>query len=180
MLTSRERVLVALNHKEPDRIPVDLGAWPETGIMADAYKNLKNHLGIEQGMVRVYDVFQQLAQPEETVLQRIGADAVFLYKEPKKWKKGELADGTPCQVPNVIDFVNRVPYSPQTLENGEKVILDKEGRVLFSMGKDGYYFDLVHRPLGGIKTTDDIEDHQWPTPDDVREEVVSNKFCHVY
>ena len=77
MLTSRERVLVALNHKEPDRIPVDLGAWPETGIMADAYKNLKNHLGIEQGMVRVYDVFQQLAQPEETVLQRFFIMANF-------------------------------------------------------------------------------------------------------
>jgi len=48
-MTRRERVLAALDHKVPDRVPVDLGAMRSTGITAAAYGRLKKHLGIESG-----------------------------------------------------------------------------------------------------------------------------------
>ena len=60
-MTSRERLLAAIGHKEPDRIPVDLGATPSSGISAIAYARLKKHPGMG-GHPLVYDVVRQLAR----------------------------------------------------------------------------------------------------------------------
>ena len=60
-MTSRERVLTAVDHQEPNRLPVDLGAMRSTGIQAIAYNRLKAHLGLAGGHTRVYDLVQQLA-----------------------------------------------------------------------------------------------------------------------
>jgi uroporphyrinogen decarboxylase len=68
-MTSRERVLAAIEHRQPDRVPVDLGATPSSGISAIADGNLKRHLGITTGHTQIYDVVQQLAQPEGAVLE---------------------------------------------------------------------------------------------------------------
>ncbi len=59
-LTSRERVLRAVQHQEPDRVPIDLGGHRSSGIMALAYRRLKEHLGIRTGDIYVYDFVQQL------------------------------------------------------------------------------------------------------------------------
>ena len=64
-MTSRERILTSIAHREPDRIPVDLGSTPSSGISAIAYARLKKHIGLRDGGTRVYDVVQQLAQPED-------------------------------------------------------------------------------------------------------------------
>src|ERR1035437_9324064 len=77
-MTSRERILAAIEHRAPDYVPVDLGATPSSGISAIAYGRLKQHLGITGGHTRVYDVVQQLAQPEEALLDRFGVDAIDL------------------------------------------------------------------------------------------------------
>lgn len=61
-MTSRERVLSAIAHKEPDRVPVDMGATPSSGISAIAYSNLLKHLGRTDLPVQIYDVVQQLAR----------------------------------------------------------------------------------------------------------------------
>ena len=73
-MTPGDRILAAIEHRQPDRVPVDLGATPSSGISAIAYGNLKRHLGISAGQTRVYDVVQQLAQPEDVVLDRFGVD----------------------------------------------------------------------------------------------------------
>ena len=39
-LTSRERVLLALNHQEPDRVPIVFGAEGSTAMPVPVYKNL--------------------------------------------------------------------------------------------------------------------------------------------
>jgi uroporphyrinogen decarboxylase len=75
-MNSRERILAAIEHREPDQVPVDLGATPSSGISAIAYGNLKKHLGLTQGNTLVYDVVQQLAQPEDFILDRFGVDVV--------------------------------------------------------------------------------------------------------
>ena len=67
MMTSRERIVAALNHQESDGLPIDFGAMRSRGIHAKAYARLREHLGILTG--RVYDIFQQLAGPEEAVVR---------------------------------------------------------------------------------------------------------------
>ncbi|MGB9608740.1 MAG: hypothetical protein ACPL7E_09400, partial [bacterium] len=64
-MTSRERVLTALKHKEPDVIPWDLGGMRSTGIMAIAYAKLRKALKLPLDGIKVYDVGQQLAWVDE-------------------------------------------------------------------------------------------------------------------
>ena len=65
-----------MDHREPDRVPVDLGATPSSGISVIAYSRLASLLGVRNGHSRIYDVVQQLAQPEETVIERLGVDVL--------------------------------------------------------------------------------------------------------
>ena len=75
-MTSRERMLAALAHREPDRIPVDLGASESSGIHGMAYNRLKAHLGLTGGRTQIYDLSQMIAKVEPEVLDAVGADAV--------------------------------------------------------------------------------------------------------
>ena len=102
-MTSRERVLTALEHREPDRIPVDLSGHRSSGMAAIAYARLRDHLGLPKKPIRVYDAVQQLAIVDEDVLQRFRIDTIELGRafalENKHWADWELPDGTPCQLP---------------------------------------------------------------------------------
>jgi uroporphyrinogen decarboxylase len=78
-MTPRERVIRAINHKEPDRVPIDLGATRQSGIAASAYHRLKEYLGI-QTPTRVVDLIQFLADVEQPILERLGVDAVGVFR----------------------------------------------------------------------------------------------------
>ncbi|GAH96687.1 unnamed protein product, partial [marine sediment metagenome] len=55
-MTSRERVLKALNHQEPDRVPVDLGgSLTNAGIAKKAHSELKDYLGLKGNEAEVID-----------------------------------------------------------------------------------------------------------------------------
>ena len=75
-MTPRERVLKALNHEEPDRVPIDLGG-NQTGIHKSAYRALLDHLGIRDE-VTIMDAVQQLARPCEAVLERLHVDTRYI------------------------------------------------------------------------------------------------------
>ena len=102
-MNSRDRVLMALNHREPDRIPVDLSGHRSSGIAAMAYRRLRRHLGLDDRPIRVYDPIQQLAIVDEDVLQRFGVDTIELGRafalEDKWWTEWALPDGSPCLMP---------------------------------------------------------------------------------
>ncbi len=102
-MTSRERVLAAIEHRDPDHVPVDLGSTPSSGISAIAYGRLKRHLGMTGGATRVYDVVQQLAQPEDGILDRFGIDAVDVGRAfntaDADWRTVTLGDGQPALYP---------------------------------------------------------------------------------
>ncbi|HTU03820.1 MAG TPA: uroporphyrinogen decarboxylase family protein [Candidatus Sulfotelmatobacter sp.] len=72
-LSHRDRVLTVLNHEKPDRVAMDLGGSPGSGINLYAYKRLTEHLGL-RGPVRVQSERSLLAWPDEAVLERFGAD----------------------------------------------------------------------------------------------------------
>ena len=78
-MNARERVLAAINHKEPDGIPVDLGSTPSSGISAIAHYNLKHAIGKTHWPTQVYDVVQQIVS---TYAGRIAQD--FMAVAPPK------------------------------------------------------------------------------------------------
>ena len=66
-MNSRERVLAAINHREADRVPIDVGGTRQSGIAASTYHQLKERLGINTP-TRVYDLYQILAEIEQPIL----------------------------------------------------------------------------------------------------------------
>ena len=108
-MNSRERILATLHRKPVDRLPVDLGGTRQTGIAARAYHRLRERLGLATGRpVRVFDLCQMLAEVEQSVCDRFGADCVWLPRpaveynfgiENGNWKRWQLHDGTPVEVP---------------------------------------------------------------------------------
>lgn len=72
-MNSRERILTALDHREPDRVPIDIGSCGPTAIHVNAYASLLAHLGITEKF-GLWDLVGQLAQPSEHVLELLGAD----------------------------------------------------------------------------------------------------------
>jgi len=144
-MTSRERVMTALNHEEPDRVPIDLGGSFVTGIAAGALYRLRRHLGLENRPVKVYDLLQMLGEVELDLVERLHVDvlpverpAATLGVRAENWKPSKLFDGTPVLVPG--DF--RVDVTPEgdwllrPLSRGERPPIAR-------MPKDGFYFDAI-------------------------------------
>ncbi|MEI8243872.1 MAG: uroporphyrinogen decarboxylase family protein, partial [bacterium] len=136
-MTPRERVLAAIEHRQPDRVPADLGATPSSGISAIAYGNLKRHLGITTGHTRLYDVVQQLAQPEESVLDRLGADVLDIGRmfntQDKDWYDVQLADGQPAQYPQW--------FHPELQPDGSHIARHRDGTDIAHMPAGGTFYD---------------------------------------
>jgi uroporphyrinogen decarboxylase len=150
VMTKRERILRTIEHKEPDRVPVDLGAMRSTGITAVAYGALKRCLGIAGGQTYVYDVVQQLAQPEQPILDYAGTDVVdfgrvFLTDE-KDWKDFRLPDGSPAKIPNDM---NLVPDG-----EGGWLALAADGSPIGAMPRGAYYLSQTYFPLKDWDGTD--------------------------
>jgi uroporphyrinogen decarboxylase len=169
-MNSRERVLTALRHQEPDRVPIDLDGMASTGIMAVAYNHLKAYLGMRGGETKMYDVGQQLAHPEPPVLERFGVDVLPLPRawgglDPTNpaWKPWTLPDGSPALVPS--------GFNPVQNERGDWLILDAQGRVTARMPAGGLYFNGVYRPLAEATTIAEIEAFVKAWPDISDEEL---------
>jgi len=77
MMTSRQRVGSAVNHQEPDRVPIDLGAMKASSISVKTYNQVKALCGINTS-TRIWDPKFMIASVEEDVLQRFHADVVPL------------------------------------------------------------------------------------------------------
>jgi len=77
-MTKRERVLSALNHREPDRIPIDFGATAVTGIHASCVEELRNYYGLEKRPVKVHEPYQMLGLIEEDLKEAMKIDIHFI------------------------------------------------------------------------------------------------------
>jgi len=155
-MTSRERVLLSLKHKEPDRVPVDLDGMRSTGIHAIAYNELKRYLDFEDKTVRIYDLSQQLGEVDEETRKLFNIDVVALKGlytsfgcRIDKWKSFPMFPDGEYYVPK--------DFNPQKDEEGNWVVMDENGRIIAKMPKDGYYFDRVYFPLESAKTKEDID-----------------------
>lgn len=140
-MNSRERILTSINHKEPDHVPLDLGSTPSSNISAIAYNNLKKHLGINTGHTRIYDVVQQLAQPEDDILQRFGVDVLDIGRAfntlDTDWYDIKLCDGSIAQYPSW--------FKPVETKEGFNAY-DEDGDRIAFMPKGGAFFDQTYFP----------------------------------
>jgi len=130
-MTSRERVLTAINHKEPDRMPIDFGVHFSTGISAFAYKRLREYLGLNTDSIDLQDTVQMLARVDEDVLERFHSDTILLnprWKKPTKWTPRE--DYT---------FLTSDKMNPVLRENGDWVVTQDD--KLMRMPNGCYFFD---------------------------------------
>jgi uroporphyrinogen decarboxylase len=143
-MTSRDRVLKALNHETPDRVPIDLGG-NQTGIHKNAYRALLRHLGMADE-ARIMDAVQQLAPPSEQILERFHVDTRYIAAGPAaSWKGG----------------IVRVSRDGRNWDD-----LTDEFGVRWSMPEDApYYMDITLNPLATADLKDVVE-YPWPKGDD--------------
>jgi uroporphyrinogen decarboxylase len=141
-MNSRDKVLTALNHKEPDGIPVDLGSTTSSGISAIAYHNLREHLNIHGGHTRVYDVIQQLAQPEEMILNYFKIDIVDIGRsfndDNNSWYDINLPNGVPVQFPSW--------FHPLQQPDGKWDVIGSDGSRIATMPHGATFFDQTIYP----------------------------------
>lgn len=138
-MNSKERVLTALSHQEPDRVPLDLGGWVTT-ISQIAYNNLLQALGIDRER-EVFDWLRQNVAPEEDVLRRLGVDTRYVHPgEPESWT-----------------------FDPQVTEDG--LALQDEWGCGFVKQASSLYYNLMESPLREA-SVDDLESYPWPDPRD--------------
>ena len=143
-MTSRERLLTALDHRQPDRVPIDLGG-NQTGIHKFAYEKLLARLGLNEEIV-IMDLVQQLAKPSEAVLQRLRVDTRYIWAGGAASFKGGV----------VKRERNGRVWNDFTDEFG----------ITWSMPEEQpYYFDISHSPLAGL-TLQQIKDYPFPKGDD--------------
>lgn len=141
-MISRERVITALNHKEPDRIPFDLDGTNQSGIHSVAYQRLLSLLEIEKEETNIYDPIQQLARIDEDILQRLNVDTrMVLSGNSSKWKLKIKKD-----------------------KEGEHFI--NEYGITWNRHKGGMYFDPKGHPLANA-TVEDLENYSWPDSSDL-------------
>jgi uroporphyrinogen decarboxylase len=150
-VTHRERILSALRHQEPDRVPVDLGGTESSGLTAAAHARLKQHLGLPAGG-RILDPYQHVVFVENALRDRFGIATYPIIFEPRRWRAARLPDGRPCQVPE--------GWRTRLLAGGSEEALDEDGTVIARRAASGHHFDSVNPPLAGLSSIGEIKRHR--------------------
>ena len=143
---SRQRLLDALNHRQPDRIPVDFGASPVTGIHVSCIAELRDHFGLDKHPVKVTEPFQMLGEVEDDLRDALGSDVkgvpgrkVMFGFENKNWKPWRL-NGLEVLVPG--------DFNVTVADNGD-ILMHPQGDVTAPpsarMPKGFHFFDAIIR-----------------------------------
>jgi uroporphyrinogen decarboxylase len=140
---SRERVRATLAHREPDRIPFDLGGSRQTGIHVRAYARLRDALGLEPREPRVIDITQQLADVEPDVLDALGADVRLVAPRGASTYRRELRD-----------------------EGGYRTFTDEWGVGRRMPLETALYYDSYAPPLVGEIDLAAVDAYAWPDASD--------------
>lgn len=150
-MTSRERILAALEHREPDRVPVDFGATDCSSLHVVAYHRLRQAQGMEPRPIRLTALAQQIVEPDGELRDRFGGDAVGLGFYPKQWKLWSTGYGVDAEVP--------IAWQPEPEADGSLVLRDRDGAVTARRPAGGWYFDRVSFPLAGVTSPDELAAH---------------------
>jgi uroporphyrinogen decarboxylase len=156
--TSYERVKTALAHKEPDRIPFDIGGTMVTGINVNALRNLRKYLGLPEE-VEVRDRVTQMADTGDEIIERLKIDVQNV--SPERPSKPGLARDL-------------------GLQGDHYVLYDEFGMGWRMPARGGHYYDLFDSPLKDAQTVKEVEDYPWPGPlDEARYVNLKAKADHI-
>lgn len=149
MLTSRERVALTLNHQIPDRVPLDLGGGPTTGMHVSSIYLLRQAFKLDSPRtpVKVIEPYQMLGEIKPDLMEVLGVDVVgvspsstlFGFKN-EGWKEWTLFDGTPVLVPAAFNTEPEPDGSILMYPEG-----DRSAPASGHMPKNGFYFDTIVR-----------------------------------
>jgi uroporphyrinogen decarboxylase len=135
-MTPRERVWAAINHQEPDRVPLDIGGGTSTSIVVEGYEKLRQRWGVLEE-TRILNKAFRIARLDESVMQRLGSDCRPLgIKPPVNWTPSPTTQGTFTDMWGIT------------------------WRQAF-YGHGCYYWELARNPLAEA-TIDDLHRHPWP------------------
>ena len=169
-MNSRERVEKILNHMEADRPAIDLGATRMTGTSSWTYRALKKALGVPSESVRVYDLFQMLAEVETPVLDAVGSDFCMLPADEMTfgmargaWKPFTFWDGQTFEVP--ADFNPLV-----TPDGGLEIPNEVGGPVNMRLPHGGRFFDRIPSTVEDIFAAPHVPESEWTFTESLSDE----------
>lgn len=148
-MTSRERVVRALNHQEADRVPLDLGGSAVTGMHVSSVYLLRQALGLDAPgtPVKIVEPYQMLGEIAPDLIDAVGVDVIAIGKpqtffgfKNENWKPWTTFDGTPVLVPDAFNTDPEPDGSILMYPEG-----DKSAPPSGHMPKDGWYFDTIVR-----------------------------------
>jgi uroporphyrinogen decarboxylase len=173
-MNHRQRVMAAIRHQNPDRLPVDLGGMRSTGIMAVAYNHLKQHVGISDGELLVFDTGQQLAYVEEPIRNRYGADVLILDMGLLSgWRPYVLPDGTQAKI--CAEFLTEPDGQ------GGEYSLDAAGRRVSHRPANSFYYDgITEPPLAQAESLADLDRYNWGVLSDESLEALRREAKRLY
>lgn len=147
MTSSRENLKKTLNHQEPDRMVVDFGASPVTGIHVLLVEKLRDHFGLEKKAIKVTEPFQMLGEVDEDLQEIMGVDVIGvspssdMFGNPMKdWKEYLTPWGQVVLVPG--SFTVSVDGKGDTLMYPQG---DASVAPSAKMPMAAYFFDAVNR-----------------------------------
>jgi hypothetical protein len=165
-MNSRQRVEAALNHQQPDRVPLDLGGSPVSGMHVTSVYKLRQALKLDPPgtPVKVNEPYQMLGEIAPDLQDALGVDVVGLGGrktmfgfEISGWKPWTIFDGTPVLVPDGFNTEPEANGDIFMYPEGDKSV-PPSGR----MPKGGYYFDSTRRqePIDDekLKPEDNLEE----------------------
>jgi len=173
MANSRENLQKTLNHQQPDRMVVDFGASPVTGIHVRMVEQLRDHFGLEKRPIRVSEPYQMLGVVEEDLQEAMGVDVIGvsppsdMFGNPMKdWKEYRTPWGQEVMVPGT--------FSVSVNDHGDTMIYpqgDQSVPPSAKMPSAAYFFDAVNRqgPLdeSRLNPEDNVEEFTLMTSADL-------------
>jgi len=163
MTSSRERLIATLNHKEPDRIPIDFGGTAVTGVHVSCVAALRDYFGLEKRPVQVHEPFQMLGLLDDDLRQAMGLDVIGVFARNTmfgfpagRWKNWNL---------NGLDVLVPQEFNVTTDSNGDTLIYPEGDMTVPPSGRmprGGHFFDCIVRqdPLDEdrLNPEDNMED----------------------
>ena len=148
-MISRQRILAAINHQPVDRVPIDFGGTRQSGISVWAYERLRQQLGMKRlKPARVFDTFQMLAEIDQAIADRFGADCMALNRPAvafgipnQDWKLFQFSDSLRAEVPG--------EFNPES-DGAGGWLLKRDGQPIAAMPAGGFYFDRLEKYPGAI------------------------------
>lgn len=143
-MNSRERVNTTLNHKEPDKVPIDLGG-NQSSIHIKAYKKLLDYLEIEDENIQYADFVQQIVRPCDQVLERFSIDVRYVQPLGGMVRVQEMEPQYEGKYVGVYDQFG-VFWGDDAKKDLDEIL---------------YYDPFIH-PFADFKSVSDIRDFDWP------------------